>query len=208
MPDAPISERTERDLRQQVSGLGGLEKEVLFQHIRTGQELVTIYAMSDGEPIPMPMHAARAAMQKKNEKGWMFTDNESEAPTYVRGTVRCFLHAESVERAAGVLAEIGLSGKTCPAGSLVSDYAKESHAQHKHRQEYAAWQKYLENKEKREDREATRQQLDATLAIAGKAADGVPATKAEVALQECPVADCDYMGTEPQVRGHKMGAHK
>ena len=152
-------------------------------------------------------------MRKQVNGEWMFTDDASKAPEYKRGIVKCFLHADSIEREAGVLAELGLAGKACPAGSLASDYAKDSHGQHKHRQEYAAWQKWLTDKEKREDRAATREQLDATLAIArggaekGEVIAEVSDTVAET-LTDCPVEDCTYTGTEPQVRGHKMGAHK
>ncbi|KKL23714.1 hypothetical protein LCGC14_2422640, partial [marine sediment metagenome] len=122
MTDATI---TERDLRPQTSGLGGLEKEVLFQHIRTGQNPVTIWAMADGEELEIPEHIVASAMQKKDAEGnWMFTQKKEEAPTYVGGTVLCFLHADSPERASGVLDKIGLAGKRCLKSNLASEHSK------------------------------------------------------------------------------------
>ena len=193
---------TERDLRPQTSGLGGLEKEVLFQHIRTGQSPVTIWAMADGEELEVPEHIVPSAMQKKNAEGnWMFTMKKGEAPPYVGGTILCFLHADSPERASGVLDKIGLAGKRCPKGNLASEHSKRIHAATRHSKEQDAYQDYLDRKEKQEDRSERREQLDATLALAGKATG-------QVKPVSCGVEGCDYEGTKRQLAGHRMGAHK
>jgi hypothetical protein len=193
---------TERDLRPQASGLGGLEKEVLFQHIRTGQSPVTIWAMADGEELEVPEHIVASAMQKKDAEGnWMFTMKKGEAPPYVGGTVLCFLHADSPERESGVLDKIGLAGKRCPKGNLASEHSKRIHAATRHHKEQEAHQYYLDREEKQEDRDAQRGQLAATLALAGKATG-------QVEPVSCSVEGCDYEGTKRQLAGHRMGAHK
>lgn len=192
-------ERRARDLREELAEIGREDMEgVVFQHIRTGHEPVTIYAMSDGEPITLPANIARQALLKKYDGKWMFTDDPKEVPEYKKGTVRCFLHAESAERAAGLLDEIGLTGKSCPAGQLASTYAARQHGLHKHSQERKALDEFLYQREAAEEKAERRQQTDAMLKLAG----GVDA----VDTQQCD--KCDYTGTANQVRGHKMGAHK
>lgn len=202
MPGVAERERKARDLRGQIAGLDpGLEGEIAFQHIRTRRELVTLYSMADGEPIPVPEYMVAAAISKQLDDGrYMFTDNPDEAPEYRRGTVRCFLHADSSERASGVLDEIGLGAKTCPAGHLASAHSKRMHGQHRHHQEWEAYQEYLEE-QKEEEREARQEkQLKATLAIAGKAA-GSPVA--------APKGECDICGKSfKNVGVHKSHAHK
>ena len=211
----------ERDLRPQVSGLGGLEKEVLFQHIRTGQNPVTIYAMADGEKIEIPEHLLASAMQKKDAEGnWMFTQKAEEAPTYVGGTVKCFLHADSPERASGVLDKIGLAGKRCPKDNLASEHSKRIHAATRHSKEQEALQDYLDREEKQEDRDAQRKQLDATLDLArgvsGSAAveaDAAPAEQATTVLnaiedQLPSCGQCDFIAkSNAGLSAHVRGAH-
>ena len=204
---------TERDLRTQVSGLGGLAKEVLFQHIRTGQNPVTIWAFADGEEIEIPEHLLASAMQKKDAGGnWMFTQNKEEAPAYVGGTVLCFLHADSPERESGVLDKIGLAGKRCSKDNLASEHSKRIHAVTRHSKEQEAYQDYLDREEKREDRNAQRQQLDATLALARDAAPlaDVRTNVVETKAPAIPKGTCDVCGKTgfKNVSAHKRGAHK
>ena len=198
---------TERDLRTQVSGLGGLEKEVLFQHIRTGQNPVTIWALADGEEIEIPEHLLASTMQKKDAgDNWMFTQYKEEAPTYVGGTVLCFLHADSPERESGVLDKIGLAGKRCPKNNLASEHSKRIHAATRHSKEQEAHQAYLDREEKQEDRNAQRQQLNATLALAGSAAPQRTGTS------DSENETCDQCGKSCKgkvgLSAHIRGAHK
>jgi len=208
MPPEPTTadrERLARDLRTQLSDIGSdLKDEVVFQHIRTRREPVTLYAMSDGEPISVPEYMVGSLMTKRAGEGYMFTNNPEEAPAYKRGNVKCFLHAESIERQAGLLDEIGLSGKQCIAGSLANEHSKDMHGQHRHRQEYTALQSFLEKQERQADRDRQERQLEATLALARGATGQAMAT----ALAVCPVDGCGYEGTPKQVQGHQMGAHK
>ncbi len=212
MTEPTVAERVrqERDLRPQVAGMG-LENEVLFQHIRTGMNLVTLYAMSDGEPIPLPEKLIAAAMGKKDAEGnWMFTDKKEDAPEYMAGTVMCFLHAESVERKSGLLSEIGIAGKKCSrTGGLASEGSKITHGEIRHKAEWKAWKTFEAAKEKREDRDATRAQLDATLALAGKAADKEVVDGFD--SQAHSLLTCDQCGKECKgkagLSAHVRGAH-
>jgi hypothetical protein len=188
-----------------LDGLGGsLAGEVVFQHIRTGRNPVTIYSMQDGEPIPIPEYMVRGALSKTlPDGGRMFTDNPDEAPKYRWGKVKCFLHADSAERASGILREIGLEAKLCPAGKLASAYAKRMHGQHRHSKEWEAYQEYVGEQKEKEQNERQERQLAATLRLAG----GSQAVATEVA--SCDVDGCaGFEGTANQVRGHKLGAHK
>ena len=160
--------REAADLSSQLDGVAaGIGKEVVFQYIRTGRNLITVWAMSDGEPIPVPEYMLASVFGKRLEDGTrMFTDNADEAPEYVRGTTKCFLHAESIERDSGVLAEIGLAGKTCIAGSLASTFSKRIHGQKRHSREWAAYQDYLNEKKEADKLKRETEQLEATRSIA------------------------------------------
>ena len=197
MPGIAEKERRARDLRSQVAELEpGLEG-VIFEHIRTRRELVTVYSMADGEAIPVPEYMVRAVMTKTVNGEYMFTDNPAEAPEYRKGTVKCFLHADSAERATGVLSEIGLAGKVCPAGSLASVHSKRTHGERRHGREWAAYKEYLDNEKETKAIARQEKQLEATLALAGKAAP------------EAPKGTCDTCGKDgfKNVGAHKRGAH-
>ncbi|KKK94025.1 hypothetical protein LCGC14_2686990 [marine sediment metagenome] len=197
----PTTTERRRDLRNEATGLGGLEKDVVFQHIRTRRELVTLYRMADGQPVEIPEYMVAGVMQKKNADGWMFTEVKDEAPDYKVGEIKCFLHAESPERESGLLQEWGLSGKKCPAGNLSSEYSKTQHGERRHKQEWAAKEAFEEAKEKQEDRDAQREQLNATLALAGKAAP----TATRVAVN-CPTCNKPCKGNAG-LSAHVRGAH-
>jgi len=148
-------------------------------------------------------------MQKKDAEGnWMFTQKAEEAPTYVGGTVKCFLHADSPERASGVLDKIGLAGKRCPKDNLASEHSKRIHAATRHGKEQEALQDHLDREEKREYQEGQRKQLDATLALAGKAVSNSGETVVRERLQcsRCPKKCKSNAGLSAHVRGaHPSG---
>lgn len=212
--EAATREPKASDLRPQLDGLGGsLAGEVVFQHIRTGRNPVPVYAMQDGEEIPVPEYMLRTVLAKALPDGTkMFTQNRDEAPEYRWGKVKCFLHAESAERDTGILQEIGLAGKVCEAGKLASTFAKRTHGEHRHSKEWAAYQEHVAEQKEAKQNERQERQLAATLDIAkGAAAPAAEAETSEMAsepLGPCDVEGCDYMGTVKQLRGHKMGAHK
>src|SRR3990170_1054550 len=210
MQEVAQRERKARDLRSQIDGLqSGLEGEIVFQHIRTRRNLVTVYATLDGEPIPIPEYMVRAALLKTLPDGrYMFTDNKDEVPEYKHGSIKCFLHTDSSERATGILDEIGLAGKTCPAGRLSSVHSKRMHGRHRHKQEWAAYEEYT--KDQKEALQTTRQeqQLEATLEIARGSGVTSPApSQPQTPKGACDVPGCGRTGLK-NVASHKRWAHK
>ncbi|KKM66813.1 hypothetical protein LCGC14_1477440 [marine sediment metagenome] len=186
-----------RDLRKQVAELAPEdEPEILFQSISPGRQPVTVYSIQDGEPIAVPAYMIGAVMEKTLADGrFMFTAEKKDAPEYKPGNVKCFLHPDSPERA--ILEEIGLSAATCPADQLGSLHSKRQHGLHRHKQEWAAYQEFVEDA-KEEKREARQErQLEATLALA---------------RGDTPTAQgvCDVCGKDglKNVGAHKRGAHK
>ena len=210
MPGVAEQERRARDLRAQVAELEpGLAGEVVFEHIRTRRGLVTVYSMTDGEALPIPEYMVRAVMTKAVDGQYLFTDNPSEAPTYRQGTVKCFMHAESSERASGVLDEIGLAGKVCVAGSLANVHSKRIHGERRHGREWAAYQEFIEDKKEEKAIARQEKQLEATLALAGKATD-TPVTATVSTTTTGTVGECDICGRTglKRVKAHKSMVHK
>ena len=199
-----VAKRAERvrDLKGQIEGLGPqAQAEILFQEISPSREPVTIYSTQNGEPIQVPAYMVGAVMEKTLPDGsFMFVAEKENAPEFKLGTVKCFLHPDSPVRA--IVDKLGLSSIRCEAQHLASPHSERIHGQHRHKQERAAYQEYLDAQEKAEDKEDRRKQLEATLAIAR--GDSPRVEKAQ--LVSC--ADCDYEGTKRQLSGHRMGAHK
>lgn len=209
MPGVAERERKTRDLRSEIAGLQTeFEKDIVFQHIRSGHEPVTLYSVLDGEPIPIPEYMVPNVLTKTLPDGrYMFTDNPDEVPEYKLGDVKCFLHADSPERASGVLDEIGLAGKACPAGHLSSLHSKRMHGHHRHKQEWAAYQEYVEEKKEAVREARQEKQLEATLGIA-RAAGGQP-TPSEEPVAPVAKGVCDTCGKTglKNVGAHMRGAH-
>ena len=220
-------ERKITDLRSRIDGLemSDLGGEVVFQHIRTRRNLVTIYSMVDGEPIQIPEYMVEAAMSKTlPDGGPMFTNDAADAPEYKLGQTKCFLHPDSPDRP--ILERAGLAGKTCVAGNLAGGYAKRIHALHRHKQEWEAYQDYVGGQEAAQAVGRAEQQIEATLALARRA-DG-SATAEVVAPRrsaqgdtppvEAPVEAnaCSLCGWKPKpgnkspelaLRFHRVGKH-
>lgn len=195
MQDIAQRERRARDLRSQLEGLSpGLEGDVVFQHVRSRHNLVTIYSMESGEAIPIPEYMVGAVLLKRLGDGYMFTDNPDEAPKYRQGQIKCFLHADSTERASGVLNEIGLAGKTCPAGSLANPHSKRIHGQHRHKQEWGAYQEFITDQKEAKAQARQDQQLDATLEIARAAGGQTAPVEVSSPPQEDASPTCNSCG--------------
>lgn len=191
--------------------------EILFQHISPGREPVTVYSTKDGCPTPIPAYMLGAAMQLTNEDGtFRFVAQAKNAPKYKLGTIKCFLHKDSPERP--ILELVGLGSATCPKATLASLHSKRQHGLHRHKQEWAAWQEYVEGK-KEEKREARLdEQLEATLAIArgGQATDAAVLDRVSAKVHRDPErvvkairGECDICGKTgfKNVGAHKRGAH-
>lgn len=190
----------QRDLARQNAALAAeSNKDVVFQDMTPREPPVTIYSMRDGEPIQMAPHIARMAMAKQYTDGrYLFTADPSKAPEYKLGKHKCFLHPESAARESGLLEAAGIEMFVCPSQHHPSKYAMEEVAKAKHSKQWAALQAYILDQEKQEEKAERRQQLEATLALAGKAAGTMLA---------CPECGAEFE-TARQLHGHKLGAHK
>lgn len=193
--------RRGRDLADMDAELKSERDGLIFMETSKPRTIITLYAMSDGEPIPMPQPVAEMAIKKRYRGGgYMFTDNPAEAPQYKLGSVKCFLHADSPERASGALDEVGIASIFCPAEHLASKYARRVHAENRHNKRWAAYQEHMKELREEADRAERKQQLDATLALAGKAASSIETFS-------CPECGNEF-DSRRQLQGHKMGAHK
>lgn len=166
-----VAERAEqrRDLKNQLDGLGKPDDaEIVFMHISPGREPVTVYRAKTGEPVEVPTYMVQAIMVKQEDGQPMFVARKEDAPEYRLGIIKCFLHADSPERP--ILEEIGLAGVTCPAAHLASQHAKRQHGLHRHKQEWAALQEHLSGQKEQQREDRLDRQLEATLALAGRAA--------------------------------------
>lgn len=180
--------RRGRDLADMDSALKAERDGLIFMETSKKADIITLYAMSDGEPIPMPQPIAEMAIKKRYKGGgYMFTDNPAEAPAYKLGEVKCFLHRDSPERQSGALEEVGIAGIFCTAEHLASKYSRRVHAENRHGKRWAAYQEHMKELREESDRKAQRQQLEATLALAGKAA-GVKAVR-PVTVEAVPLAE-------------------
>ncbi len=210
-----------RDLKSQIAGVGVQEMpEILFQEISPGREPVTVYSAENGRPVAVPAYMLNSVMTKTLEDGrFMFVAKAEDAPEYKLGTIKCFLHPNSPMR--GIVEAVGLGAINCRKESLASDHSGRVHAQHRHKQEWAAVQEHLEDK-KEEKREARQdKQLKATLSIArgGQAAtsDTEFLDKMSEKVWHDPEkvvravkGQCDICGKTglKRVKAHKSMAHK
>jgi len=189
-----------RDLKDQITELRDESaSEVIFQDTSPRPRKVTLYSMTDGQPVQVPAHMAARTMEKRLPGGkYMFTAVQSEAPAFELGEVKCFLHEDSPEQP--ILAEIGLSHVRCEAAHLANLHSKRIHGLHRHRQEWEAYQEYVNTQ--KEERMMSRQekQLEATLEIARHAAGQAVSVAEPPATEICD--ECGKTGIK------NMGAHK
>jgi hypothetical protein len=198
MPGKAATAERVRDLKSQIAGLSAEEVgEILFLEISPGREPVIVYSAENGAPTPVPAYRIGEVMGLTDKDGnHRFVAEAKNAPKHKLGTVKCFLHVDSPERA--ILEEIGLGAIRCSKDTLASLHSKRQHAMRRHKQEWAAYQEYVEYR-KEEVREARQdKQLDATLSIA-RGAMAVATPKGE----------CDICGKTgfKNVGAHKRGAH-
>lgn len=186
----------QRDLLGQLDELSSLltadeQSGIQFQVIAPNRRPITIYSMENGEPITIPLYMVRRALATPGDREsglrFRFTSKPENAPKYHQGSLKCFMHADSDERASGLLTEMGLGAMRCVAGKLATPWAKQEHERKKHRQESAAYQKYIADldtkhwrEQEEEGRQLQREQVHAMQALAERAADA-PASKAKAA---------------------------
>lgn len=157
-----------RDLRNQIDSKldEDDEREIVFQEISPRRKRVTIFSMADGEELSIPKKLMVATLDKRDPRTGkhMFTARKEDAPEYKLGEIKCFLHPEAPDRA--ILVDIGLGSIACMSAHLANPYSKRIHGLHRHKQEWAMYQDYLQEQEKRHWDERQEAQLQATLRIA------------------------------------------
>ncbi len=191
-----------RDLKNQIGSLSGPDvADIVFQESSPPKQMQWVYSMLDGQPIEVPVKRLETVLsQTLPDGGYMFTAREEDAPTYRLGEVKCFLHPDSPERE--TLDTIGLAGAVCHSEHLASAYSRRKHAENRHKGSWATYQEWLQEQKEAVVSDRQERQLEATLALAGKA---VEAPEPEAA---CDYPDCNYTGTPQQVGGHKGKAHR
>lgn len=163
--------RRGRDLADMDAELKSEREGLIFMETSKKAPIITLYAMSDGEPLPMPQPIAEMAIKKRYKGGgYMFTDNAAEAPAYKLGAIKCFLHPDSPERKSGALEDAGITNILCHSEHLASRYSRRIHCENRHGKRWAAFKEHEKELREETDRVERKQQLDATLALAGTAA--------------------------------------
>ncbi len=215
-----------RDLRGQIQGLEEEDRrENTIKEKSPRRRHPTLYAMKDGEPLPMPAYQAEKAISKIDpETGtFMFTAYPEKAPEYKLGNVLCFLHKDSADQP--VLQEIGMGQLHCRKKTLSNLYSKRQHAKNRHPKEWEAYQDHLKTEKERLAEDRQQAQLDATLALAEKAGtvrgsdylnmmespqgQAVVQAKAEKVIQKVsPLKTCHACGGEitGELADHKCDA--
>jgi hypothetical protein len=111
------------------------------------------------------MYMLRQILGKVNPDGSdIFTATQSDAAEHKPGTVLCFMHKDSPERE--ILSEIGLTANPCPKSNLRNNHSKRMHAKHRHRQEWEAYEEYLDDQKEEAAVDRQERQLNATLELA------------------------------------------
>lgn len=192
MAYAAQREEERRDLLSQVDDIDQDENEIIFEDTSPRRPMGIIYSMQNGEPLVMTRKRIRVLIDRRLRDGThMFTANPTKAPEYRKGSEKCFLHKDSVERKQlDALANIA----SCPAGQLASPFAKHVHETVKHVKTWSIWEKYIEDKKEaaaieRQDRmyEATMAQTESIMELAK--ANNVTPTQAEQSIKAC--ASCN-----------------
>ncbi|KKM00894.1 hypothetical protein LCGC14_1799930, partial [marine sediment metagenome] len=166
MPGKAATAERVRDLKSQIANLSAEEVgDILFLEISPGREPVTVYSKEDGSPVLVPSYRINEVMSLTDSEGnHRFVAEAKDAPEYRPGTVKCFLHKDSPERP--ILEMVGLQSATCPKATLASDHSKRMHALHRHKNEWIAYQGYVEDQKEAKREKRLDEQLDATLALA------------------------------------------
>jgi hypothetical protein len=218
MPGKAATAERIRDLKSQIANLSAEEVgDILFLEISPGREPVTVYSVEDGSPVPVPAYRINEVMGLTDKDGNpRFVAEAKDAPEYRPGTVKCFLHKDSPERP--ILEMIGLQSATCPKGTLANDQSKRMHALHRHKNEWVAYQGYVEDQKEEKREKRLDSQLDATLALAGggqKDGEFLDEMSAKVHRDPQKVVravkgECDICGRTglKRVKAHKSMAHK
>lgn len=173
--------------------------------ISDNTETTTLWSMVDGMRITIPDFMVAATLRKRLPGSGQraFTSDRNRAPKWKEGSVKCWLHRDHEKRSEWD--EAGVAGIYCPAEHLASPYSARIHMQHRHKNEWAAIEEYQKELERKAERESQRQQLEATLALAGRASTGKAPTSPEYDQLTC---ECGWVTPPDKQPGQSLAFHK
>lgn len=177
-PESELAETEEeraeiaRDLRlaaRQALGESDERKEWSIEDVSPRRRLYILYNMTDGERIAVPRFVFDTAIQRliPGTRKFQFTAKKELAPKVAKGKVKCFMHPDAPEHE--LLLELGIH-QTCTANELRNAHSRRIHGQHRHKNEWAAYQEAILERREDDYRDIQQKQLDATLALAKAAA--------------------------------------
>ena len=171
---ARIAQQAEsrRDMVDRITNIDAEDQaEIQFADTSPPRPLTVLYATLDGEPVIVTRKRARLLLSRKLPDGqYMFVaplengDKPAHLPEYRKGSVKCFMHAESEERK--LLDSLGMAGKLCIAGQLANVYAKRIHERKCHKREREMFQEWLDDKKEEDAIERQERQYEAMMALA------------------------------------------
>ena len=159
------------------------------------------------ERFPILYYMVPSKLKEKRPDGSRRFTSEQPAGIPIKGTLKCWLHAESPLREH--YDKIGL--RVCRKSNLTNQYQVEQHCKKKHPQEYAVIKSEQAESERQEGLAAQRAQTDALLTLAGaKAAEApvvAPAASDETLFQ-CPKCELAPFTAQDALDKHMEKQHK
>lgn len=208
-----------RDLRRSIDGLTNEDQAdapTIFRENSARRALQVLYRMVDGEPVRMKLALAKRVIHSYDPRSGKpkWTTDPAQAPTWNPGTVKCFMHPESVEAESGILGELGIA-PVCDAGNLRNQNAKRTHGRHCHKDSWATLQEYIQSEERRKDREMRQEEVGAMKAMAGgnrmAVAEATPTPNTElpydangVSVPVCEKCGASIEGTDSFAKARHM----
>lgn len=139
---------------------------------------IEIYSLQDGKPSQVPSYMLANKVSQRDRFGKpVFTPVKSRAPEYMLGTIKCLLHPENEE--ADLMREIGAVAIPCHKSNLRTKLDLRRHMEHRHSDEWNAYQEHLAEVEKQAEREH-RENLAALLKDSQKGKPGRPRKNPEL----------------------------
>ena len=170
------------DIVERLGNNDGVASHMTMQvtDARRDAEFVTVYSTKDGMPSEILVNMLAKTLMKR----W---NNDPELPPALHGQkafslkpvveyrssdnpLLCIFHPDSEDRA--FLNAHGLSTRVCRKANLPTEWDRMMHAQHRHKQEYSAYERAKAEEQVREYREQNRLMLEAQRAMIDAVREG------------------------------------
>ena len=158
------------------------------------------------ERFPILYYMVPSKLKEKRPDGSRRFTSEQPAGIPIKGTLKCWLHAESPLREH--YDKIGL--RVCRKSNLTNQYQVEQHCKKKHPQEYAVIKSEQAESERQEGLAAQRAQTDALLALAGRTVEPAPVVAPAVSdetLFQCPKCELAPFTAQDALDSHVEKKH-